>query len=561
MKKDNELNDINITDEEKELNYKDNKNTKKTINKNNYKNSKNKIKNLSFISSEFHSSYSSLELKLNKNKTKRNNLSSPKFSTDSDKISSVIHKKSNSENDSLKSNILKKNYDKKVTYKLKTKTNDSNSKSSQNENRHINVIRKFHNIYTKLTGKTFIVQSDYCLKTEKEFYDKKKNLEIVILLITILLLINGIFYYEITFSNEEEKYNNNNIILLYNLHVLNILFLLSLYFKEKIDIQYEISQGFVIKDENIFNSKRYIKLIIKFLFFLWHPSPIFAGKTIQIENLEKETQFPYPFNSILLIALLLRFYYYIIKILLINSFFMNPETEFDCRQYDFNISLMFTLKCQIKYSSMKTYSYVMLLFLIVSAYVLRIFERPVNDILDNYIDAIWLIIVTMTTVGYGDISPRTIGGRIVCIISCLIGVFLIGMIIDSFSALLYLKPHERRILSILSKAENIERKKKLASDVISQYIRILKTKVKDHNYNKIMNTYDIVNPLKKTIKQFNKEVGKEITTNTEEFLTINNRLGFFIEFQKQLSNKRKKIYEKLYKLLERIKKMKDEKIL
>ena len=535
MKEDNK-NDINFTDEDNELIHKNN----------NLKRSNNiKINNISFISNEFHSSDSNnfSEQKIDKNKIKRNIIqSTPDFTSDSNKIS-VIHKTTNSENDSsLKSNILKKK-----------------SNSSQNEEiHHLNVIRKFHNVYSKLTGKTFIVQSDYCLKTEQEFFDKKKNLETIILLITILLLINGIVYYEITFSNNEEKYNNHNIILLYNLHILNILFYLALYFAENIDLQYKLSQGFLLSDENIFNSKRYIRLIIYFIIFFWHPSPIFAGKTISIENLDQEDQFKFPINSILLITLFLRFYYFFNRILLINSFFMNPETSFDCRQYDFNISLMFSLKCQVKFSSMKTYSIAMLIFLFICSYVIRIFERPANDILDNYIDAIWLIIVTMTTVGYGDISPNTIGGRIVCMISCLGGVFLMGMIICSVTDIFDLEPHEKRILSILSKAENIEEKKKLASDVISQYIGILKTQVKGHNYNKIMNTYKIVSPLKKTVKKFNKEICKVITTNTEDFLAINNRLGFFVDLQKQLLNKRKKIYENLNKLIERIKKMKAE---
>ena len=533
MKEDNK-NDINFSEEDNE-----------TIHKNiNLKKSK-KINNISFISNEFHSSDSNnfSEEKINKSKIKRNTIqSTPDFTSDSNKIS-VIHKTTNSENDSsLKSNILKKK-----------------SNSSQNEEiHHLNVIRKFHNVYSKLTGKTFIVQSDYCLKTEQEFFDKKKNLETIIVLITILLLINGIVYYEITFANNEEKYNNNNIILLYNLHILNILFYLALYFAENIDIQYKLSQGFLLSDENIFNSKRYIRLIIYFIVFFWHPSPIFAGKTISIENLDQEVEFRFPINSILLITLFLRFYYFFNRILLINSFFMNPETSFDCRQYDFNISLMFSLKCQVKFSSMKTYSIAMLIFLFICSYVIRIFERPANDILDNYIDAIWLIIVTMTTVGYGDISPNTIGGRIVCMISCLGGVFLMGMIICSVTDIFDLEPHEKRILSILSKAENIEEKKKLASDVISQYIGILKTQVKGHNYNKIMNTYKIVSPLKKTVKKFNKEICKVITTNTEDFLAINNRLGFFVDLQKQLLNKRKKIYENLNKLIERIKKMKAE---
>ena len=71
------------------------------------------------------------------------------------------------------------------------------------------------------------------------------------------------------------------------------------------------------------------------------------------------------------------------------------------------------------------------------AYVLRIFELPFFDKdadpanqLDSYFNAVWCIVITLTTVGYGDISPSTIPGRLICMISALWGAFLIGAIVS-----------------------------------------------------------------------------------------------------------------------------------
>jgi voltage-gated potassium channel len=47
-------------------------------------------------------------------------------------------------------------------------------------------------------------------------------------------------------------------------------------------------------------------------------------------------------------------------------------------------------------------------------------ESPVNSSFRNLGDSLWWTIVTMTTVGYGDIVPITVGGRIIGGI-CMIG--------------------------------------------------------------------------------------------------------------------------------------------
>lgn len=47
--------------------------------------------------------------------------------------------------------------------------------------------------------------------------------------------------------------------------------------------------------------------------------------------------------------------------------------------------------------------------------------------LDGIGSAIWLVVITLTSVGYGDIFPCTIPGRIVAIIIAIVGTLLIAL--------------------------------------------------------------------------------------------------------------------------------------
>lgn len=72
------------------------------------------------------------------------------------------------------------------------------------------------------------------------------------------------------------------------------------------------------------------------------------------------------------------------------------------------------------------------------AHIMRIFELPllVGDIKDessgslqSFVNSIWCIVITMTTVGYGDISPETGLGRMVAMATALWGAFIISVVV------------------------------------------------------------------------------------------------------------------------------------
>jgi len=67
------------------------------------------------------------------------------------------------------------------------------------------------------------------------------------------------------------------------------------------------------------------------------------------------------------------------------------------------------------------------LLIILAAMLMFVVEYPQEPVAKGVWDAIWWAIVTMTTVGYGDIVPKTVFGRIIGFGVMISGVFLVSM--------------------------------------------------------------------------------------------------------------------------------------
>jgi hypothetical protein len=135
--------------------------------------------------------------------------------------------------------------------------------------------------------------------------------------------------------------------------------------------------------------------------------------------------------------------------------------------------------------------------LFVFSCILRIFEYGFSEkissspknVLDKdfsgYGNSLWLIIITMLTIGYGDIVPHTYFGRAVCFIAAVVGMLLISMFIVTLSRLVEMTRDEKRAYNIIIRKNINTRTKKLAANMVKSvfntYMLVIKAKERKNN--------------------------------------------------------------------------------
>jgi len=85
----------------------------------------------------------------------------------------------------------------------------------------------------------------------------------------------------------------------------------------------------------------------------------------------------------------------------------------------------------------------------VLSYALCVFERPLDDQFNDIRNGIWVIFVTMTTVGYGDMYPSTDLGRMVAILACASALLILMLLIIGMTSYMAPDAKEFKVFHIL----------------------------------------------------------------------------------------------------------------
>ncbi len=72
---------------------------------------------------------------------------------------------------------------------------------------------------------------------------------------------------------------------------------------------------------------------------------------------------------------------------------------------------------------------------------------------DDYTTAIWGVIITMTTVGYGDVVAVSPFGRIISIINALWGAFVISLLVGSIASILTLSDAQKKAVCEITSSQ------------------------------------------------------------------------------------------------------------
>ena len=227
---------------------------------------------------------------------------------------------------------------------------------------------------------------------------------------------------------------------------------------------------FVSQHDDLFTTQKVNWLVVEIGANVLHPVHWMLGAQFEYYNSVEDVTIRYTYNSWLSVWMLIRVYH-LVKVVSILSPYRSGRAQRVCRMNGTYPGSWFAVKCLMKELPYQVLAAVLMAGMFMGAYMLRIFERPMapHTHMDygQYGNAMWNVVVTMTTAGYGDYYPVTLLGRISGIIVCFWGVLSVSMIIVTISALLNLDSSEEKALLILNRLAFKQEIKSSAASLIT----------------------------------------------------------------------------------------------
>jgi len=180
--------------------------------------------------------------------------------------------------------------------------------------------------------------------------------------------------------------------------------------------------------ETLFSTFLAYPMLFEMFLMCLHPMPLVHGE-FEIKLAHLEDPHIYTWDSVFSIFVLLRLY------LLYRAmhYFLGDETSPDARMLatlnHVPMGPFFTFKHLMHTHPFTVIGTLACLLWIVFSYAIRIAERPNNVDFEHYFSSLWCIAITMTTVGYGDMTPESHAGRMVAVASVAFGTCLVALLV------------------------------------------------------------------------------------------------------------------------------------
>ena len=201
------------------------------------------------------------------------------------------------------------------------------------------------------------------------------------------------------------------------------------------------------------SKQMYFTLIELLLCSLPHPVPGYTS-TFEVQAMDRTSI--YQFESLIVIFMFGRLWHW--WKLFKQSFFVNKfeRTVFSLGNQRSIVNLFrerklhthkFAIKLLLQDYPGSTVFIIFNVFLLTCSYGIRVAESPLNPVQTTYFwNNLWLVIVTMTTVGYGDSVALSHFGRLVSVVVMAFGTLLVSLMTASATSNLTLSSKEARLL-------------------------------------------------------------------------------------------------------------------
>ncbi|ETI49553.1 hypothetical protein F441_06623, partial [Phytophthora nicotianae CJ01A1] len=176
---------------------------------------------------------------------------------------------------------------------------------------------------------------------------------------------------------------------------------------------------------------------------------------------------------------------------------------------------LFAIKCFLQSHPFRLLLSTFFGTLIVTSYALSIVETPVNPNLASLPNAVWLVALTMATVGYGDVAPVTTAGQVFLIFGGMIaGILLVAALSAALFALLRLDDRDKRFIhSLRLQQYESELKQTCARTIQTTWRRFHDFKPGSRPYRKLNDNLHRYTSIQRELRK--KSVGEYVSVQTE----------------------------------------------
>jgi len=321
--------------------------------------------------------------------------------------------------------------------------------------------------------------------------------------------------------------------------------------------------------KNFFQTSLYKYCLIEFIFAILHPNILFKNKyytTSKKYNLKRIT---YNVNDLFTLIQWIRLIYIITNSAIFTNFYSSRADRI-CKMMSRRLDLLFAFRALFIRHTASVLIFVFLVSCSALSFMLKVISEPLDYTsakasFNNYGNCFWYVLITMTTVGYGDMYPQTTLQRIICCIIAFAGILVIALLVSFFQERLNLTDQEKSSLKFQQKVDDKEimmkisakyfndnmlyiiNKKKIENGVLKfdsankkKLINLLKNKIDSkrkyksfyHKFHINFRMGDQVDEIRRKIDDLD-FVGTDLTTNIN---SIDNKVRDLIDLLNQYTN-------------------------
>ena len=246
------------------------------------------------------------------------------------------------------------------------------------------------------------------------------------------------------------------------------------------------------KTPHFYNSIYFLYLILELIILAVIPYP---GENFKFTVKYSKRVIVYPFSSLFNAILTFRILF-ILKLLNIYSLYRKPTEEKILLKNGIKPNFIFDLKAYHKKYPLRSLIIIFIFTVYIFGNLLRYFEMyfweglTQNRQLWNYRwNSFWCVFISMTTVAFGDLYPKTYIGRILIVIATVIGIYFIFMSMTLITQKSILSDTELKAYKLINRLRYRTLLKDVNANIIYHSLKMIqlrkKFKKKDINNQKI----------------------------------------------------------------------------